>query len=235
MCENKFINKPVEQIAVSDQILRSCLELAIKRFNSNDRANLLRPRRYPTGQYAKKNEKGWGGASERSISHRLAFYLECELRKIGIVRDGGLVVVDCEYNRHLDGMKHIRIPEKLKEIVEKAKRNPKPISDDEDFYVVSVAPDIVVHQRGEDALNLLVIEVKKTSNTEVPEYDDLKLSCFTKQTEKDKDEFGYQLGFAVVALDNIVADKRELRLSTPYANGEPQAADYATNPSTVSR
>ena len=202
---------------------------SFKRFNSNDRATLLCPKRLSSG-YEEKHKKGWGGASERSISHRLAFYLECELRTIGIVRDGGLVVVDCEYNRHLDGMKHIRIPEKLKKIVEDAKRTPKPISDDEGFYFVSVFPDIVVHQRGEDDLNLLVIEVKKTSNTEIPEYDDLKLSCFTKQTENDKDEFGYQLGFAVVAFDTIAVDDRELRLSTPYAKGDPQAANYASKP-----
>jgi hypothetical protein len=127
-------------------------------------------------------------------------------------------------------MKHMRIPEKLKKIVEDAKRTPKSISDDEGFYFISIAPDIIVHQRSEDDLNLLVIEVKKTSNPEIPEYDDLKLSCFTKQTEQDKDEFGYQLGFAVVAFDNIAVDDRILKISTPYAKGKPQAANYATKP-----
>jgi hypothetical protein len=214
-------------IAVSNETLRRCSELAIKRFNNNDRATLLCPKRLSNGQYAEKGDKGWwGGASERSISHRLAFYLECELRKIGIVRDGGPLVVDCEYNRHLDGMKHIRIPEKLKQIVEKAKRNPKPVSDDENFYVVSVAPDIVVHQRGEDALNLLVIELKKNSNPEIPEYDDLKLRCFTKQTKNGKDEFGYQLGLAVVAFDNVAVADRKLNLSTSsYPKRKRQAAN----------
>jgi hypothetical protein len=201
------------------------LQIAINRFNANDKTTLLLPRRHPNGSYAKKNEKGWGGASERSISHRLAFYLECELRSAGIVEDGGLISVDCEYNRHLEGMKTHRIPEKLIGIVEEAKRTPKPISDDEDFYVFSIAPDIIVHHRGEDDLNLLVIELKKSTNREIPEYDDLKLSCFTKQ---EKDEYGYQLGFSVVAIDDVQPGERELRISIPYANGKPQAANYAT-------
>lgn len=229
MCqENEIINQP--EIVVSNEMLRSCLELAIRKFNANDRATLLCPQRHPNGLYAEKREKGWGGASERSISYRLAFYLECELRKIGIIRDGGRVVVDCEYNRHLDGKKKHRIPQKLVEIVKMAKRKAKRISDDYGFYVFSIAPDIVVHQRGEDALNLLVIEVKKKSNPEIQKYDDLKLRCFTKQTKNGKDEFGYQLGFAVVAFDNDEVDDRELRLSTPYANGKPQAANFATKP-----
>ena len=132
---------------------------------------------------------------------------------MGIVEEGGPIVVDCEYNRHIDGVKSHRLPRKLLDIVKKARRKAKPISDDSGFYVISVAPDIVVHQRGADLLNLLVVEMKKESNPENPEYDDLKLECFTKQ---GRDEYGYEVGFVVVATDTDLPTKRKLKLSTQY-------------------
>ena len=180
-------------------------------------------RKAANGIYVGEKDRGWGAASERAIAHRLAVYLECELRDEGIVEDGGLISVDCEYNRHLDGMKTHRIPEKLIRIVEDAKRKPKPISDDEGFFVFSIAPDIIVHHRGEDDLNLLVIELKKSTNVEILEYDDLKLKCFTKA---GGDEYGYLIGFSVVAVDDVEANLRELKILTPYANEKPQALNY---------
>ena len=220
----KFINKAGVRVEVTTQKLRGCLKRAIDRFNDYEKSSLLLPRKLPNGLYVGEKDRGWGAASERAIAHRLAVYLERELRNDGIVEDGGLISVDCEYNRHLDGMKTHRIPEKLIGIVEDAKRKPKPISDDEGFYVFSIAPDIIVHRRGEDDLNLLVVELKKTTNNEIPEYDDLKLSCFTKE---GGDEYGYLIGFAVVAVDDVPAEQREMQLSAPYAKGEPQALQYA--------
>ena len=219
----EFKNKAGERVEVTIQKLRACLQRAIGRFNDNEKSSLLLPRETPNGLYVGEKDKGWGAASERAIAHRLAVYLECGLRSEGIVEDGGLISVDCEYNRHLDGMKTHRIPEELIIIVEKAKRNPKPISDDEGFYVFSIAPDIIVHHRGEDDLNLLVIELKKTTNHEIPKYDDLKLRCFTKE---GRDAYAYQLGFAVVAVDDVAPAERELKLSTLYANGRPQPENY---------
>ena len=219
-----FRNKAGQQVIVSDQTLRACLVAAINDFNVHDGPTLLLPRKRRNGEFVGDKEQGWGGASERAIAHRLAFYLELELRESGIVEDGGLVSVDCEYNRHLDGLKHQRVSPDLLEIVKKARRKVKRISDDSGFYVISVAPDIVVHQRGKDGLNLLVVEMKKKSNPEIPEYDEEKLKCFTK---RGRDEFGYLLGFTVVAVDDVPPEERKLKLGTPYANGRPRANDDA--------
>ena len=76
-------------------------------------------------------------ANERSISHRLALYLEEEFPG----RD-----VDCEYNRDRHEPKRLQLePENVR-------------SDDEQGK--TVYPDIIVHKRGEPR-NLLAIEIKK--------------------------------------------------------------------------
>jgi len=93
----------------------------------------------------------------------------------------------------------------------------------EDFFRFSVSPDIVVHQRGTDKYNLLVIELKKASNPEIPDYDELKLQCFTKI---GGDEYGYLVGFVVRALDDIAPEKRELRLFKPFAEGVEQQQNF---------
>jgi hypothetical protein len=93
-------------------------------------------------------------ANERSISHRIALYLEIFFNGWNI---------DCEYNR--DGVD----PKRLH--IEKRKIE----SDNTD--ATTVFPDIIVHKRGTDQ-NILVIEIKKTSSTEKDEYDLGKLSAF---------------------------------------------------------
>lgn len=78
-------------------------------------------------------------ANERSISHRLAMYLEDEFPEWN---------VDCEYNR--DGYDQKRLD-----------LRPQTMSSD-DTEGTTVYPDIIVHKRGTND-NLLVIEIKKTS------------------------------------------------------------------------
>jgi hypothetical protein len=100
-------------------------------------------------------------------------------------------------------------------IVEKAKRTAKPDSDDDSFYVFSVAPDIVVHERGSDKRNLLVVEVKKATNAEIPQYDRLKLECFTQP----EPGYAYKLGAAVTVGDNVAPANRRLLPPKWFANG----------------
>ena len=70
-----------------------CLIDAIKRFNGGlDQKTLLQP--------ADPAKKHGPAAGERAIAHRLAYYLECELRKAKLITDEGTLIVDCEYNRH---------------------------------------------------------------------------------------------------------------------------------------
>ena len=80
--------------------------------------------------------------------------------------------VDCEYNRHGLCVKRLDGPTK-------------------------VYPDIVVHRRGDDKCNLLVIEAKKSDNKRYIEEDRCKLQGFTNPHGKYKYKFGLLLVFDV--------------------------------------
>jgi hypothetical protein len=185
-----------------------CLERALARFNgSADRDTLLCPGKPP--------EKRKFAAGERAIAHRLAFYLECELRKKELVSDKSELVVDCEYNRHNGAPKAVYIKKELKDIVEAARNKKWDDPDEDGFYVFSVAPDIIVHKRGDDSRNRLVIEIKKASNPEDKRYDDLKLTLFTNSILEDSG-FGYTFGACVIAEDKCDAEARHLRIIKQY-------------------
>jgi len=110
-------------------------------------------------------------ANERSISHRLAVYLE------PLFFDWN---VDCEYNRNLDDIKKLNLP--IKEV------------STADLDAKTVYPDIIVHKRGSEN-NLLVIEIKKSSNKDNQGiFDRKKLEAFRSQ-------LGYK--FAVFICMNV--------------------------------
>src|SRR5205814_4248312 len=85
--------------------------------------------------------------NERTVSHRLAVYLEKGLPKQWSV--------DCEYNRNLAKVKGLHPP-------------PDPIAWT-DTKAKTVYPDIIVHKRGRPD-NLLVIEMKKSSVGEASDF-----------------------------------------------------------------
>ncbi len=95
--------------------------------------------------------------NERTISHRLAGYLEPYFLGWD---------VDCEYNRNHDDPKRLAIPR-------------RDISND-DIQARTVFPDVIVHKRGTDE-NLLVIEMKKTTSQELDKFDLRKLDAFKEQ------------------------------------------------------
>jgi hypothetical protein len=105
--------------------------------------------------------------NERSITHRLATYLQSQFPDWH---------VDCEYNRNHDDVKRLELAERQ--------------TTDVSLVAVTVYPDIIVHRRDTDE-NLLVIEMKKSTNRESSEYDIQKLTAF-------KRELGYT--FAVFVL-----------------------------------
>ena len=112
--------------------------------------------------------------NERSITHRLAIYIE---RRLADEWD-----VDCEYNRDFDDAKRLDLPPRA-----------QPTSDD--IHARTVFPDIIVHKRApKDQRNLLVIEVKKTTNPEGDLWDHTKL-----------DRFREQFGYEVVAFVKLTA------------------------------
>lgn len=95
--------------------------------------------------------------NERTISHRLATYLEPYFPGWN---------VDCEYNRNHDDPKRLDIQ----------RRN----IESDDTQATTVFPDIIIHRRGTDE-NLVVIEMKKTTSQEQDEYDIGKLEAFKNQ------------------------------------------------------
>lgn len=111
--------------------------------------------------------------NERSITHKLAEYLQQEFKDWN---------VDCEYNRMVNGdsndPKTIHIP------VKDIKSN--------DTEAKTVFPDIIIHNRTKRE-NLVVIEVKKKLNNRVNcKYDHLKLKTFTSP------QFRYSYGLHII-------------------------------------
>src|SRR6266446_6240268 len=79
---------------------------------------------------------------EECISARLAYYLQPAFKRHS---------VDVEYNRAGDLAKRLRLPEEC------AKKRDR-------YGRALVLPDVIVHRRGAKGPNVLVIEIKKTSN-----------------------------------------------------------------------
>lgn len=97
-------------------------------------------------------------ANERSITHKFAEHLQREFTEWN---------VDCEYNRDHHDPKRLALPSR------------SDINSD-DLHAKTVFPDIIIHRRGTDK-NLVVIEVKKSTNPESDEWDMKKLSAFREQ------------------------------------------------------
>ncbi|MEW7988514.1 MAG: hypothetical protein AB2799_22205 [Candidatus Thiodiazotropha sp.] len=117
--------------------------------------------------------------AERAITARLACYIQDQFPDWD---------VDCEYNRDFDGIK------RLKEIC-----NPSKHRDGSSVY-----PDIIIHRRM-SADNFVVIEIKKTTNTESDECDMKKLEAF-------RYELGYQHGLFIrfrVGVDEVGIENQE--------------------------
>jgi hypothetical protein len=113
-------------------------------------------------------------ASERSISHKLAEHLQQQFP---------LLKVDCEYNRHGDAIKKLQYG------------HVESISTD-DLEAKTVFPDIVVHKRGNDESNLLVIEIKKSNSGQHHGPDQEKLKAFTGN------QYRYEVGlFLLLDMD----------------------------------
>lgn len=128
--------------------------------------------------------------SERAIAHKIGEYLQTIFPYYH---------VDCEYNRnneHESRSKRLNI---LKDRYEAVKN--KEIAGES--IDISVYPDIIIHRRGTNNHNLIVIEIKKTTNTddEALDFDIEKLRSFTDQS--DRNNLKYQFGVFLL-LDTVV-------------------------------
>jgi RNA-splicing ligase RtcB len=95
------------------------------------------------------------GANERSLTHRLAVYLEQHLNKGGL----GAYHVDCEYNRFYDvaGNPHTKTLNRLEDNGKLQAPAPPELTQ---ITGSRVFPDVIVHKRGSQSANLLVVECK---------------------------------------------------------------------------
>jgi len=103
------------------------------------------------------------GGMERSVSFRFALYLADELAKCDWLREFDL---DMEYNKNGDN----------------PKRTPRRPS--------GAQPDLILHRRGNNLENILVVEIKGWWNEEPRKNDYIKLEDFIHQ----EGEYKYGLG-----------------------------------------
>jgi hypothetical protein len=107
---------------------------------------------------------------EESISFRLAHYLEIELCRLQPDNRDGLTV-DCEYNKHHDADKILH---------DIRSKYPKKHTD-------IIRPDIILHKRGNDLENSLIVEIKKGKGKD-KRYARDKIKAFVNSS------YGYQVG-----------------------------------------
>lgn len=193
--------------------LSASLHTAIQRFNDSvDRETLLRA--IPEG--LEHSVSPIRVAHEQALSHRLAYYLECDLRRIGIVDDRGPLVVDCEYNQHLFDEKKIHVLLNDAGAFKLAGRKALPVKGRDDVVAFRIRPDVLVHRRGWDGpTNLMVLEVKRWTNVD-RQHDVQKLRLLTKL---GLNTFGYVLGAAVYARNDRRVDKRILEVGPQFHDG----------------
>jgi hypothetical protein len=97
--------------------------------------------------------------SERCIASRLAMYLQQEFPELS---------VDVEYNRIGAHPKTMELPE---ECANYRSNDGEP----------RVVPDVIVHKRGAEGPNLLVLELKKTTNRDSRQCDHMRIRAFRNQ------------------------------------------------------
>ena len=114
--------------------------------------------------------------NERTLSHKLAEYLQKYFSDFN---------VDCEYNRMKGKNADSPFITKTLNLKEEDVKN-------SDTTGKTVYPDIIIHKRGNNKDNFLVIEVKKHQNNKNKSFDLKKLKAYTKELEY---EFGIYLEF----------------------------------------
>jgi hypothetical protein len=146
--------------------------------------------------------------SERAITHKLAMYLEPYFTDYSI---------DCEYNRNAeDGERKTKTIKILVDeeniLIDRFRRRELEI---DEIALFSTYPDIIVHHRGVNSGNLLIVEAKKTTCKVDPLFDSLKLKAYTGTTEEDK--YRYEWGASILF---NVEKPTSMPITEWYKNGE---------------
>lgn len=148
-------------------------------------------------------------SSERSITHKIALYLESQYPDYE---------VDCEYNLNA------KDPRQRKTIYFDINTHPEvmnvrqgrrihALSGDEQIEL-SIVPDIIIHKRGHNKNNCAIIEVKKsTQNPNEIAFDQKKLCYYTSE----KCLFRYPAGYLIIL--NIGSEYFRNIIIESYSNG----------------
>lgn len=124
--------------------------------------------------------------SEWSITHKMAEHLQKLLSEYN---------VDCEYNGNIENPSFRKKISVLKSELNRVQKKIRAEYENDDEQIRrAVFPDIIVHKRGNNKNNKLIIEVKKNSSRTSLDYDIFKLE---KYTEAESD-FKYELGILLV-------------------------------------
>ncbi|WP_155864539.1 hypothetical protein [Deinococcus ficus] len=144
------------------------------------------------------------GVAERSVTHSIAVYLHLAFPDLQ---------VDCEYNRNGARPKYVDIPSahltpsarkpyREKAMKKRAKRvTTKKAIEQWTTFRTTTYPDILIHERGTNDRNLLVIEVKMAGDgrgEDGASVDVAKLRAFTSPAGKMGARYHYQLGLFIV-------------------------------------
>lgn len=128
--------------------------------------------------------------SERSIAHCIATYLAVSFTQYD---------VDCEYNVNIEsgsGRKEIDMLRYELDQFNRRVGNRRSFDfEDETYYSVSVYPDIIVHKRGRNDGNLIVLELKKSTTNIGSDFDELKLKRYTNTSFPTS--LRYKFGFFI--------------------------------------
>jgi len=148
--EDDFFNKLNTIKLPNGMRVGEALSFALKYFVSNDDFLLFH------------------GVNERTISSKLAHYIQDTFNKFDYV-------VDCEYNRMCgNNLTNEQITKRLCLKIQEVQSN--------DVRGVTVFPDIIVHKRGNNGGNLFVIEIKKSNAClSSKKFDREKLNAYKKE------------------------------------------------------
>ncbi|KAF6578397.1 hypothetical protein G9G54_14090 [Paenibacillus sp. EKM212P] len=124
--------------------------------------------------------------NERTIAHKLAVYLQEEFNEYN---------VDCEYNKNVEEESKKKMIYILEQECQEIKRkfNKDIFVDDIEYMGLSTFPDIVIHKRGENTSNLLIIEIKKSTNSIDRGFDFQKLKCYTDNSRYNNLSYAWGL------------------------------------------
>jgi hypothetical protein len=123
-------------------------------------------------------------AHELALVHRFAVYLEERLRED--LRKHKLTI-DLDYDRHLDRQKWLP---------------PRPDRTEDDPR--RFRPDLIVHRRGRDTHNILVVEWKKNASDSVVESLEKRINLLLADNDEVPGGYGYVLGVLADSSDTCV-------------------------------